>query len=421
MRRIAKSILTAALAVLIGGAAPAWAAGDYEQPPVLAASQILPKELLNGPHHEVAQRVVNDGIFNHYTVNSKYGQFKAVGITALRKLVQEIKAIEIMVRVEQDKAFAKSFEDSGKRTAGGFKSLAKDPEKTLKGAAAGVGSLFDRAGESLFGSQRSQAEGSRTEDLIGFSKTKREVAEKFGVDVYSANQVLQQHLDKIAWAEYSGGLGLAAALTVIPGAAGIAVSATGATRLLNDVVATTPPPDLRRMNREKLLALGVDRDTTNLFINNPVFTPREQTFLVGSLEAMKGAANRALFIKVALGVQNRTQAAFLSHMAQLHAAYDQKIAKIKSFHPVARILYATTVKGDLVLNLPADYIIWSPRVGDVLRTLASKQGMAAGPKGKQVWTVGRLSPLAAKNLKAQDWTIKQHSESALFSHQKEAK
>jgi hypothetical protein len=406
--------LVLALALLLGGAGPAWAVEKFEEPPLLKASQILPKELVVGPHHEVSQKVVNDGILNHYTVNSKYGQFKARGITALRKLVQEIKAIDLMVRVEQDEAFAKSFEDSGKKTAGGIKSLAEDPEKTLKGAARGVGSLFDRAGESLFGSKRSQAEGSRGEDLIGFTKTKREVAAKFGVDVYSTNKVLQEHLDRIAWADFYGGLGLSAALAVIPGAAGIAMSATGATRLLNDVVATTPPSDLRRMNRKKLAAMGVDADAIDLFINNTVFSPRDQTFLVGSLEAMKGSANRDLFILVALGATSRTQAFFLSYMAQLYAAYHLRVSKIKRFHPVARILYASTVNGGLVFNVPADYIIWSAKSAGALRALDARPVGGSAPKSKQIWTVGQLSPLAAKNSKARGWTIKQHSEKILF-------
>jgi hypothetical protein len=46
--------------------------------------------------------------------------------------------------------------------------------------------------------------------------------------------------------------------------------------------------------------MGMDSDTIDLFINNAVFSPRYQTWLVVALEKMQDTSNRELFLKVAL-------------------------------------------------------------------------------------------------------------------------
>ena len=59
----------------------------YESAPVLSASKILPPELLSGPHHRVQEAVTNNGYFNIYQIDSKFGVFTAVSTAMLRKRV----------------------------------------------------------------------------------------------------------------------------------------------------------------------------------------------------------------------------------------------------------------------------------------------------------------------------------------------
>ena len=54
--------------------------------------------------------------------------------------------------------------------------------------------------------RRTTAEGSRMQQLIGFSDEKRKVAISLDVDPYSTNTVLQHELDGIAWASFAGGM-----------------------------------------------------------------------------------------------------------------------------------------------------------------------------------------------------------------------
>jgi hypothetical protein len=237
----------------------------YEPPATLSASQNLPPDVLAGPNHRVEERVYNDGYLNRYTVISKFGGLVAVTTPMLRKRISEINAMVRMEQIQGTKEFAASLKEAGTDTLSGFKNLVTKPVDTVKGAASGLAVAFSRAGDAITGPKRSDAEDNRVKDLIGFSKTKREYAHLFGVDVYSDNEKLQERLNSIAWAGYGGGLTWAAAMSAVPGGAGLAITISGTHKLLNDVFRTTPPVDLRRMNGEKLKGMDVNPEVADFF------------------------------------------------------------------------------------------------------------------------------------------------------------
>ena len=282
-RTIARCLGSATLAVwsavLLGTVAPS-AGAQFETPSVLKASQILPAELRSGPNHEVDEQVLNDGYLNHYTIQSRFGTLEATSTFLLHKRVGEFNAMAKMEQMEETKVFTEAVTEKAGDVARGAKNLVTDPVDTASGAVSGVGKLLDRASEAVTGGARSDAEESRVKDLIGFSKTKRDYAYELGVNVYSRNPKLQEALDDLAWTGYAGSISTSVAFAAIPGAAGAVVSVSGTTALLNKVFRDRAPTDLRKMNREKLQVMGVDANVIDLFIRNPVFTPREQTLLV---------------------------------------------------------------------------------------------------------------------------------------------
>ena len=81
-------------------AVPAGAA--YEKPSVLQAKTILKPELLKNKNYSVQDQVKNDGLFNHYIVESKFGSFQAGSTKDLKILVSEIAAIAAMKQVATD-------------------------------------------------------------------------------------------------------------------------------------------------------------------------------------------------------------------------------------------------------------------------------------------------------------------------------
>src|SRR5262245_24231425 len=344
------------------------AQGGYEPVPVLSASKILPPELLSGPNHRVQERVTSDGIVNIYTIDSKFGTFRAVSTAMLRIRVQEINAMAVMDQLKGTKEFGNAVKEASLNTMVAAKNMVFQPVKTLGEAVTGVGLMFRRAGDSMFGAKRSDAEDSRFKSLIGFSNYKREYAYDLGVDVYSRNEVLQDRLNDIAWTGFAGGLTVSLALSAVPGGAGVAMTAIGATRLSTAVFKTTPPQDLRRMNTEKLTAMGIDPDTIETFINASIFTPREQTLLVAALDEMKGVVDRDRFVQMAALTHNPDVAFFRQRQAEMYAGYHRAVSPIERFIGVGPVPGARTVNGSLVFNIPVDYVAWTEEVAKVITT-----------------------------------------------------
>ncbi|HEY1267238.1 MAG TPA: hypothetical protein VGH16_08280 [Candidatus Binatia bacterium] len=391
----------------------------YEAPGILSASKILPPELLSGPHHRVQEQVRNDGYLNIYTIDSKFGQFTAVSTAILRKRVQEIDALAVMEQIKGTKEYGASIKEAGLDTLAGMKNLITSPVQTVKGAVGGLGTAFRRAGDAMAGPKRSDAEDNRVKDWIGFSKTKREYAYQLGVDVYSDNKVLQDRLDEIAWAGYAGGLTWAAAMMAVPGGAGLAISVSGSHKLLNDVFRTTPPTDLRRMNQDKIAKMGVQPEVADLFVNNSLYTPREQTILVAALDQMTGVANRGVFINTAALSDTKTLTYFRQRTAEMYLGYHKNVAPIESFQSIGG-LAAARIRDAVIFTLPLDHLVWTETMARFLTAANKKVDDLSGAKRKQLWVGGTLSDRAREEIRKLGWEAQENAEARLMTNADQA-
>lgn len=168
------------------------------------------------------------------------------------------------------------------------------------------------------------------------------------MSVYSRNARLQEELNRLARADFLGGLGISTVQGAIPGANGLLLTTSAAARLLNEVVNTTPAAQLWLQNKNKLLAMGFNADTVELFLNNPTFSPAHQTTLVTALTELEGVANRELFMKVALQASDVGMANLISRIAVMSVGYHKNISSLKRFIPLARITYATGKDGSVI-------------------------------------------------------------------------
>jgi hypothetical protein len=399
--------------LLLSSAVSSRAAG-YEKPVILQAASILQPKLLKGKYHKVDPRVKNDGLFNHYTVTSTFGNFQAGSTWDLEILIREIEAIAAMKKVETDDTALAGLKQSGQNTVTGLKNLFNDPQATLEGAASGVSSLFTRAKETIGRREVGDAEDSSFEQFVGISKSKGMIATKYGVNVYSRNKVLQEELNRLGRADYAGGLGVGLASSFVPGVGGLVLTTSGTARLLNEAINTTPASELWLQNKKKLLAMGLDEDIVELFLNNPSFSPATATVLVTALESMNGVNDRGLFIKVALQSSDPAMARLITRMAVMSAGYHKHIAPLKQFMPMARLTLGVRKDGTRVVLLPADYIIWNRLVAEAEAAVRDQ----AKENGLELWTLGSLSRQATAELQKNGWQIHSKAGSRLISAQK---
>ncbi|MBT8361645.1 MAG: hypothetical protein HKP41_01950 [Desulfobacterales bacterium] len=392
---------------------PQYVLAEFEQPRILKAQTFLKPEVLKGDHYTLDEEVHNDGVLNHYSVNTTFGTVKVISTSSLYILIQEIEAIAAMKKIETDDTAIESLKQSGKNTAAGLKNLIDDPQGTFESAAAGVGSLFNRAKGTIGKREVTGAEDSKVEQLIGFSKSKGQIANQFRVNMYSRNEVLQTELDRLAWADYLGGLGVGVLTSAVPGVGGVILTTSGTARLLNEAINTTPSSELWLQNKNKLSGMGMNEDTIELFLNNPAFSPALQTVLVATLDSMQGVDNLELYVKIALQASNPVMAKILTESAVLTAGYHKNVATLKRLAPMARLARAEKDDGTIVLVLPSDHIIWSEMVADLAGSLIEKAKKSKGDE-PEIWALGDFSALALRELEGMGWKVHTNVRSQLM-------
>ncbi len=392
-------------------------APDYEQPGEFKASAILSPGLLKGKYHSVDERVMHDGFFYHFKVQSTFGSFQVKSTNALSILVGELEAIAAMKKEETSNTAVAAVKKSGENTVQGIKNLFNDPESTLEGAAEGIGSLFNRAKSTIGQRELTETEDNRLKQLVGVSKSKGQIATRYGVSLYSSNKVLQEELDRLAMADYLGGIGVGLATSVVPGVGGLVLTTSGTARLLNEAINNTPASELWLQNKNKLLAMGINEDTIELFLNNPVFTPALQTVLVSALEMMQGVDNRELFIKVGLQASAPGMAKVITEMTVMFAGYHKHIAPLKGLTPMARLVKAKKQDGAVVVALPTDYMIWSQKLASNVEDMVL-QGKNNKVAGFEIWTLGTSSERMRSALQSRGWQIHEQAQNDLMPQKK---
>ena len=159
-------------------------ANAYEELPELKASEILRDDILTGPYHHVREEVPTYSGANRFTIDSQFGVFEADGNEMLLRRINEINGIAKLKEVSRTDEFKTALAKSAQAPVNAAKRIAADPVGTIESAPKGLMKFMSRAGESLKGigkKEESNAyEGSKIEQLSGFSDTKRKVAIELG-------------------------------------------------------------------------------------------------------------------------------------------------------------------------------------------------------------------------------------------------
>ncbi len=404
--------LLAAVFLFTGGRASP--AAEYETAPTFPASKILPKELRVGPEHQVAEKVVNDGWMNRYTIESRFGTFEADSTTLMRIRVSEVYAIAKLAEVSRSEQFAKGVGKAGRDVLSATKSLVVDPVDTVKVAGLGMKEAFS----SLNRTVRGESTGGIGE-TVGYAAAKRRYAEAFGCDPYSTNPVLQAHLTRVSQAGYAGDVGAGVALGYAVGSVGTlasssvtgvtaaaiasyAVSAAGSLQTVREMVRDMSPDELRELNQGKLEEMGIKPSVIEKYLKNEAFSPTLQTAHVILLEELDGVGGRGVLLDAARRAKSESEARSRVQQSGMYARYHRTIEPLGAFVEVRkRVAVGAKTKGDeLLVIAPADYLARTKRVAK--KELDARQ-KAEG--ARHLWVAGGVSPLATSWLESNGWKV----------------
>jgi hypothetical protein len=380
----------------------------FEELPILIASEILRPEFLAGPHHKVHEPVPTYFGANQFTIDSDFGVFEANGNEMLVRRINEINAIAQLKDVSRTDEYKNALMAAAKSPVAAAKNLVNDPVNAISNVPKGIMKFMRRAGESVKNvgkkTESSAAEGSKMQQLVGFSDAKRKVAIKLGVDPYSTNTVLQHELDEIAWASFAGGATFSFATLPIGGGAGTALTVTDVTSSFDEMLREKSPTDLKIINRKTLLGLGAGAKETERFLNNTAFSPSEQTAFVLNLRSLNGVANRAAFVRTASETSSdEADAIFCVQTAALMS----KIHKDKPLASLAMIgdfPICIAKDGTIIVAFQWDYAAWTS--GAAAFTSDVQKLAAQSGKNENVFVVlsGQVSPRLRQELETRGFT-----------------
>jgi hypothetical protein len=385
-------------------AATAGETAEYETPTSRPVSVVLPAALAKGALHTVRDPVVTDGYMYHYQVDSSSGPFDVTGTGALRKLVQEIWAIDELKKISGSEAFVKALGAQALKPVEFAKNVVTSPGETLTGVPKGIGRLFSNSSTAVSNTLDPSQE-SRTKELLQVGAFKRDYAARFNVDPYSSNKVLQDELDKLAKASAYGLWTASIGTMPIGGAAGAALTATSLGQSFNNVIKNEPPPRIRVINEQKLAEMGISADLAKRYLDHPNYTPRSDLIFVEALHKLTGATGRDRYLENALKADDEVEALFFVNAAQILRGYHEKRGRITGITMFEALAVAQSQAGAAIIPIALDYGVWT-RNADVLSQHLKTAYRAPRFNGRfELWVTGTLSPAAKQNLEARGFTV----------------
>ena len=380
--------------------------GTFDQlKPIQAKDQFSP-DLLKTQHYHIQDEVKPENMTYVYTIESSFGQFEARGEWMLRNRIREIQALIELEDISSPEAFGTGV---AKTIASPFVflwDLVTEPKETVQAIPEGFSRSMNRMGE-MFRGERGKFEESETKELLGFSQAKRQIAAHLGIDVYSSNPILQEHLSNVAWAAYAGGMGSRLLTIPVTGPLGFAIMGTSFSATMNDLVRDSTPEDLRQLNRQLLLNMGVKKNLLEQFLNHPWYSPRHETVLVHALVEMTEVRHRGRFLEIAVKAQSEDEALFFQQLAEMMAHYHHSVITIDALLVLdQQVVVGYTTDHALVAMLPIPRLLWTARVAEASKAMGSAwDAMPQKIHRAELWLTGSITNQAQQKLEARGFMI----------------
>jgi hypothetical protein len=390
-----KIAAAAAIAVL------AVTAPTAEKPPAFQAVSVLGTDA-KGPNWTVSPEVRSDGFVRLYTVETTYGKFQVNGHRRMQDRLQELRALAVLEEMSDTKAFADALGSAGLAPIKFGRDLILDPVETTGNLFSGIAGMFDRTVSEVEHSDASRD--GFVESVTGVKKAMRELAFELKVDPYTDFTPLQEGLVDVARVMAAGNLSISAAISAIPGGAGIAVSATSTASGLANPIRDKSSAEIAELVTIKLKALGVAEDVIEQFVENTAYSPGDLYVIAEALTTL-GAANADAYVRLAAAVQSDDAAKFNRYRAELLARKSASLGNLKEFYAVREFALNRDAKGTLVAAFPFDGLAWTETVERSVGAISQELATRGETRPPVFATTGKLTPRAEAELKKRGWKL----------------
>jgi hypothetical protein len=203
-------------------------------------------------------------------------------------------------------------------------------------------------------------------------------------------------------------------LAVPVGFAGIVVSNLSTASTLegvriDELARDQTAAQLFNLNREKLQAIGIDKELIEALLVNRSYTPVDMAVIVASLDGPIGVEDRDVFLRRAVRVDNRAIAFFMRRHAEMLAAQQQRGAGFTRFVSLGGYPFNLTRDGRIVGAMPINAVAWTQNTASVLHESAA-DARRIKPSGQvELRISGTATALAKKELQKLSWRITENT------------
>ena len=365
-----------------------------------SANSILGPDVA-GENWTVAPTVHSDGYLLLFDVKTPSGDFQVNGKRRMNERLQEMRALHALDLMSRTKAFGDALGRAGMAPIRFGRNLIVDPVETTGNLISGVGRMFQSVTSTFKGNSASR--NSFFDRVSGITAEERELAARLKVDPYTDFTPLRNGLNDVAKAAAAGGLSVTAAISAIPGGAGIAVSASSTAGDLSSI-GNKREDEIVALVTQKLDKLGVDKAAATKFIDNRFYSPSDEFAIADSLEKL-GAANSVSFVSMAATADSFDVAKFHRYRAELLLKENARLGTLKEFTTVTEMAINRNAAGDVVAAFPFDTLAWTDSVSRSLARLSDDIEKRGETKAHIFACTGAVTPAAEAELKMRGWTM----------------
>ncbi len=354
-----------------------------------------------GVNYRVEGPVTGDGFLRNYRLHTAYGDFQVRGDSLLKIRLSELAALAALKKFNGLETYGAGLSRAVKAPFEFVGGMVTKPVETLDETATGINEWFDRIGAGI-NNPDSNPDGTIA-SALGVSQVKRQLAYKLGVDPYTDFPPLAKRLNDLGQAGAAGEITVAAALTAVPGAAGMAASGVSTAGNVRTLVRDKTAAQLQDLNRENLKGLGIKDATTKSFLGNRVYTPTDQTAMVTSLGYLADVRGLDAFVARLAQAPTRDVAIFQRRRVEHLVAYHKSISPLHSFILLKGFPFNRTKDGRVIGIFPLDEFAWTDRSAQLIRSVTEDLQRQNQMGGAEFRVTGSITPAARQNLAVYGW------------------
>jgi hypothetical protein len=379
----------------------ALAATSTENAPEVMATTVLGQDA-KGPNWTVAPAVKSDGFVRLYGVETPYGNFQVNGHRRMQERLQELRALSVLEEMSETESFVEALGDAGLAPVKFGRDLILDPVETTGNLVSGIANMFDRTVSEVEHSSASRD--GFVESVTGVKRAMRELAFELKVDPYTDFTPLREALVDISRVMAAGNLSVSAAISAIPGGAGIAVSASSTASNLANPIRDKSSAEIAELVTVKLKALKIADDVIEQFVENTAYSPGDLYAIAEALTKL-GADNSDAFVRLAAAVQSDDAAKFNRYRAELLAAKSPNLGTLTEFYTVRDFALNRSRNGGLVAAFPFDGLAWTESVERSVGAISQELASRGETRPPVFASSGKLTPRAEAELRKRGWKL----------------